>query len=212
MSFGYIGDISTKIKQQVKNQGILSVEEAFDLQREGFLGGSFELIETQTITSDTAQVDFTNIKGSKYDVHMLHAKNIKNATDDQQFAFRLSVGGTFDTDNDYQRSIFTLSADAGTDDSRDSNINNIFFTLNQGNATNEKGNGYAYFYNLHNSSKYSFVNIHTTTINVNGVYKMNYGGGVYDQVASVDGIRVFMSNGSNIASGVFSLYGYKELL
>mgnify|MGYP003132228371 CR=1 FL=1 len=211
MSFGYIGDISTKVKQKVTNDGILSTQESFELERNGFLGGSLELIASTTVTSDTAQVDFTNIKGSKYDVHVLQALNIKNASDDQQFAFRLSVGGTFDTDNDYQRSIFTLSADGGTDDSRDSNINNMFFTLNQGNASNEKGNGYAYFYNLHNSTKYSFVNIHTTTINVNGVYKMNYGGGVYDQVASVDGIRVFMSNGSNIASGVFNLYGVKDI-
>ena len=138
MSFGYIGDTSTSVKQKVKNKGILTTQESFDLERQGFLGGSLELIETQTISSDTAQVDFTNIKGALYDVHLLQAENIKNATDDQQFAFRLSVGGTFDTDNDYQRSIFTISADGGTDDSRDSNINNIFFTLNQGNATNEK--------------------------------------------------------------------------
>ena len=56
----------------------------------------------------------------------------------------------------------------------------------------------------------SFVTLQTTTINVNGKYKMNYGGGVYDQTASVDGIRIFMSNASNIASGVFSLYGVKH--
>ena len=33
MSFGYIGDISTKIKQQVKNQGILSVTELLELEK-----------------------------------------------------------------------------------------------------------------------------------------------------------------------------------
>lgn len=210
MSFGYLGDTSTKIKQQVKNQGVISISEAYELEKVGQLSGSLELIESQTISSDTAQVDFTNIKGAKYDVHLLQASNIKNATDDQQFAIRMSVGGTFDTDNDYQRAIFTLSADGGSDESRDNNINNIFFTLNQGNATNEKGNGYAYFYNLHDSSLMSLVNIHTTTINVNGESKMNFGGGIYDQTASVDGIRIFMSNGSNIASGVFTLYGVKK--
>ena len=131
-------------------------------------GGALEIIEKQTITSNTAAVDFDSIKGSEYDVHFLQAHNIKNATDDQQFAIRMSVGGTFDTDNDYQRAIFTISADGGTDDSRDTNINQIFFTLNQGNATNEKGHGYAYFYNLHDSSKQSFVTMQTTTINVNG--------------------------------------------
>ena len=204
----YIGTQPNDVK---KNTGIYTPSEILQLTKEGSWGGSLELIESQTISSDTAQVDFTNIKGAKYDVHVLQASNIKNASDNQQFAIRMSVGGTFDTDNDYQRAIFTISADGGTDESRDSNINNIFFTLNQGNATNEKGNGYAYFYNLHNSSKMSFVTLQTTTINVNGHYKMNFGGGVYDQTASVDGIRIFMSNGSNIESGVFKLFGIKEL-
>lgn len=208
MPYGYLGQTPN---QQVKNSGVFSVGDAKALTDVGQLGGSLELIQSQTISSNTAQVDFTNIKGAKYDVHLLQASNIKNATDDQQFAIRMSVGGTFDTDNDYQRAIFTLSADGGSDESRDSNINNIFFTLNQGNATNEKGNGYAYFYNLHNSLTKSFVTLQTTTINVNGWYKQNYGAGVYDQTASVDGIRICMSNGSNIASGVFNLYGVKQI-
>jgi len=208
MPYGYLGQ--NQPNQTVNNSGVFSITDVAELQSQGKLGGSLELIESQTISSDTAQVDFTNIKGAKYDVHMLQASNIKNATDNQQFAIRMSVGGTFDTDNDYQRAIFTMSGDGGTDESKDTNINNIFFTLNQGNATNEKGNGYAYFYNLHNSSKMSFVTLQTTTINVNGQYKMNFGGGVYDQTASVDGIRIFMSNGSNIASGVFNLYGVKQ--
>ena len=208
MPYGYLGQTPN---QQLKNSGVFSVGDAKALTDVGQLGGSLELIQSQTISSNTAQVDFTNIKGAKYDVHLLQASNIKNATDDQQFAIRMSVGGTFDTDNDYQRAIFTLSADSGSDESRDSNINNIFFTLNQGNATNEKGNGYAYFYNLHNSLTKSFVTLQTTTINVNGWYKQNYGAGVYDQTASVDGIRICMSNGSNIASGVFNLYGVKQI-
>ena len=204
----YLGTQPNDVK---KNTGLYTPSEILQLTKEGSWGGSLELIESQTISSNTAQVDFTNIKGAKYDVHILQASNIKNATDNQQFAIRMSVGGTFDTDNDYQRAIFTIATNGGTDESRDTNINNIFFTLNQGNATNEKGNGYAYFYNLHNSSKMSFVTLQTTTINVNGQYKMNFGGGVYDQTASVDGIRIFMSNGSNIASGVFNLYGVKQI-
>ena len=38
MSFGYIGDTPTKVNQKVKNTGILSISEAFDLERQGFLG------------------------------------------------------------------------------------------------------------------------------------------------------------------------------
>jgi len=208
MPFGYIGQNQTK--QQVKNSGVLSSFDISLLEKKGHASGSLELIETQTISSNTAAVDFTNIKGSQYDVHFLEAINIKNATDNQQFSIRMSVGGTFDTDNDYKRAIFTLSHDGGTDDSRDTNINQIFFTLNQGNVGEERGHGYAYFYNLHNSATVSLVNIFTTGVNVNGKVKTNYGGGTYDQTASVDGIRICMSNGSNIASGVFKLYGIKQ--
>ena len=209
MPFGYIGQNQTK--QKVKNSGVLSSFEISHLEKQGHASGTLELIETQTISSNVAAVDFTNIKGSQYDVHFLETINIKNATDDQQFAFRLSVGGTFDTDNDYQRAIYSLDAAGNGGESRDNNIGNIFYTLNQGNATNEKGNGHAYFYNLHNSSKMSYITFQSTQINNNGYYKMNLGGGVYDQTASVDGIRIFMSNSSNIASGVFKLYGIKQL-
>ena len=68
MSFGYIGDTSTSVKQQVKNKGILTTQESFDLERQGFLGGSLELIEEQTVSSVT-DVDFTSIQQNRYDVH-----------------------------------------------------------------------------------------------------------------------------------------------
>ena len=49
MSFGYLGDTSTKIKQQVKNQGVISVSEAYELEKAGHLGGSLELIASNTV-------------------------------------------------------------------------------------------------------------------------------------------------------------------
>ena len=33
MSFGYIGDTSTSVKQQVKNKGILTTQDSFDLEQ-----------------------------------------------------------------------------------------------------------------------------------------------------------------------------------
>ena len=67
MSFGYIGDTSTSVKQQVKNKGILTTQESFDLERQGFLGGTLELIQSQTFSS-TQTIDFSSIQGAKYDV------------------------------------------------------------------------------------------------------------------------------------------------
>ena len=69
MSYGYVGDTSTSIKQQVKNAGVLSVSDVLDLEGKGQLGGSLELIEEQTISSATSSINFTNL--GNYDVHFL---------------------------------------------------------------------------------------------------------------------------------------------
>ena len=66
MSFGYLGDTSTKIKQQVKNQGVISISEAYELEKAGHLGGSLELIAEQT-TSGSQNYNFTSIKENKYE-------------------------------------------------------------------------------------------------------------------------------------------------
>ena len=45
MPYGYVGDISDKIKQSKKNNGVLTVNEIADLQTDGSWGGSLELID-----------------------------------------------------------------------------------------------------------------------------------------------------------------------
>ena len=60
MSFGYLGDTSTKIKQQKKNEGILTVNDVRELESLGQLGGSLEKLKTVSASSAT-NVDFTDI-------------------------------------------------------------------------------------------------------------------------------------------------------
>ena len=60
MSFGYLGDTSTKIKQQKKNDGILTVNDVRELESLGQLGGSLEKLKTVSASSAT-NVDFTDI-------------------------------------------------------------------------------------------------------------------------------------------------------
>ena len=67
MPFGYIGQNQTK--QKVKNSGVLSSFEVSHLEKLGQAGGSLELIETQTISSAVASLNFTSIKGGRYDTH-----------------------------------------------------------------------------------------------------------------------------------------------
>ena len=64
MPYGYLG---VKPNQKVKNAGILDVTDAAILNKDGHLGGSWELIQTQSHSSNVTAVDFTSIEESKYD-------------------------------------------------------------------------------------------------------------------------------------------------
>ena len=64
MSYGYIGDTSSSIKQQVKNAGVLSMSDVLDLESKGHLGGSLELIETQTFSRDSDWYSFEKISSN----------------------------------------------------------------------------------------------------------------------------------------------------
>ena len=210
MPYGYVGDISTKIKQSKKNNGVLTVNEIAALETDGSWGGSLEHIETQTITSDTSQVDFDDIKESKYAVHRLDIINAVSDTDNKDFSLRVSVGGTFDTDADYHRALYSLTANGNEEESYVTTASQMDITRNSGSATNEKTNARIYIYNAGNSAKYTFNTNQSTYINNDGYFKSTIGGGMYDQTGIVDGFRIFMDGSGDIASGVFKLYGMKQ--
>ena len=210
MSFGYLGDTSTKIKQQVKNQGIISISEAYELEKANHLGGSLELIESQTISSDVAQVDFTDIKANIYDVHRLDIVNATSDTDDKDFALRVSVSSSFITASDYHRGLLSLDNAGNAEDNRATAAAQMDISRRSGNATNEKTNARVYIYNAANASLITHITCHVTSQRENGNMQMVYGGGAYDQAAAVDGLRIFMDGSGDIATGVFNLYGIKQ--
>jgi len=204
----YLGTQPNNVKQ---NTGLYTPSEILQLTKDGSWGGSLELIQEQTISGDVAQVDFTSIKEDKYNVHKLEIINARSDEDDKDFSLRVSVGGSFDVGSNYHRALMSVDANGGTEESRATTSSQMDITLHTGNATNEKANSYIYIYNAGNSAKYTFNTNLSTTINVNGVYKMVYGGGVYDQTGIVDGFRIFMDGSGNIESGVFKLYGIKQI-
>ena len=69
MSFGYLGDTSTKIKQHRKNEGILTPQDVIDLEPKNHLGQSLELIESKNLTGTTpSSIAFESIKESEYKI------------------------------------------------------------------------------------------------------------------------------------------------
>jgi len=207
MSYGYLGDTSTSIKQQVKNAGVLSVSDVLDLEGKGQLGGSLELIEEQTFSSVT-DVDFLTIYENVYDVHLLQIEKIFHSVATNT-GIRLYEGGVLESAGVYQnacqscQSSGTFAEVKGTTNTR---LN--FGVTNNGAVSNDNESGYGYFYNLGNSSKYSFYTF-MSVVQDNGVQKNHFGGGVLPQTSTVNGIRLNMS--SSGSSGTAKLYGVKQL-
>ena len=184
----------------------------------GLLGndiGKLELIETKVVTTDTAEIKFSNIKESTYNVHLLISNGIKPDTNDHiPNQLRFYESDVLESASVYMYALKFMRAD-GTflDTVKNASIDYINIGIEAGTGTGQSCNGYAYLYNWGDSSKYSFVTFHTTAIdNGNGNLKSTFGSGVLPQTSTVDGISLKSAGASvsEIASGTFSLYGIKD--
>ena len=207
MSFGYLGDTSTKIKQQVKNQGVISISEAYELEKAGQLGGSLELIQEQTV-SGVSVIDFTSIQETKYDVHVLQTKDMVH-TSTAQTRLQLFEGGVLESASVYEYAFQQGQSDGTFSDAlRDTSESFIYVTYsNNGTNTGDIESSYIYLYNLGNSSKYSKITMHSI-FQDDGVIKFQYGHGVLPQASAVDGIRLDFQSAST--NGTAKLYGIKQ--
>ena len=210
MSYGYIGDTSTSIKQQVKNAGVLSMSDVLDLEGKGHLGGSLELIEEQTV-SGVATVDFTSIKENVYNVHLLQLSNYQHTDTSSGFAgIRFYESGVLETGSVYQIA-YQRGDSSGAFGILQSTTNAqlVQFRNFGGADSNHSGNGYSYFYNLGNSSKYSFQTTHSSYLDNSSNAEFTMGGGVLPQASTVNGIRIFAGAGN--LSATIKLYGVKQI-
>ncbi len=203
MSFGYIGDTSTSVKQKVKNKGILTTQESFDLERQGFLGGSLELIQSQTISSGNT-LNFTSIKQTEYDVHILQAKNCVSSSANTSISVRLSNdgGSSYEAGTSYEIALQYISTNGGNGEVNSTGTSYMEFLSD---TANENRSGYMYLYDLGNSSKFSFSTFHQMMTGT-----MTYGGSVYDTAETINAIQVLTTN-SNAWTGTIELFGIKQI-
>jgi len=208
MPYGYLGQ--NQPNQTVSNSGVFSITDVAELQSQGKLGGSLELIEEQTFTSTVSAVDFTSIKENVYDVHFLQIENSGNVTDNRRLTCRLYESGVLETASVYQSAFQRGRTDGTFTEYRSTGLGYMYINQNGGNATNEKSCGYVYFYNLGNSSKYSFLTQQSIVTQNDSVQNITFGGSVLPQASTVDGIRIKPSSG-NYSSYTAKLYGVKQI-
>ena len=204
MSFGYLGDTSTKIKQVKKNDGILTPSDVVDLQSKGHLGGSLELIESQTHSTNVTAVDFTSIKESAYSVHFLTFENVVFDTANVP-ALRFRESGTWEDSAGYYTMENWLST-AGESEVRETDHSFIFL----GNDTLGETNGSVYIYGAGNSATYTFTTHNHIDWDASRFVR-TYGGASLAQTSLVNGIRFCGSGGANLTAFTINLYGLKEV-
>ena len=204
MPYGYTGQ--NLINQTVKNSGVFSISDVADLEKQGKFGGSLELIEHQTYSSAVANIDFTSIQESVYDVHLLIGKYSFGTAD--LVGFRFFESGVLETASVYQVARQFNRADGTSGEARSTAVADIFV----GESTTQPQDIYLYIYNAGNSNKYTFTTQHLTTVNNSSVYFTSFGGGVLPQASTVDGIRAFgRVSGNNFDDFDVKLYGVKQL-
>jgi len=207
MPYGYLG---TTPNQQLKNSGVFSVEEALSLQKVGELGGSLEFIEEQTISSNTAIVQFTSIKENIYDVHLLTYTNIHIATSGTTYiGYQLAESGTLETADVYDYAYQWNSV--GATDGEVNSTGDNHMNLGIASSHTMTFGGYTYFYNLGNSSKYSSTTGQTMVAETAGTCFSSFYGAVLPQASAVQQIRLMNDNTDNFTAGTLKLFGVKQI-
>ena len=180
--------------------------------RFGLLGGvadlgKLELIETQTVSSGTT-ADFLDL--GSYNVHFLTYNNLQSSsTTELQIRVSNDSGSTFESTN-YQYALQYMNAGGTFSEARSTSYTSLRLGNRVGN--NRAGNGYAYLYNLSDSSKYSFSTSQSasqdTDAGANG--RFQFGSSVYTVAETIDAIRCFIAAGAFNETGTISLYGIAE--
>ena len=210
--FGYIPE--SPEQSFGNNKGIFTPKDIYDLTRADKYTnyGQLELIETQTVSGTPTTIDFTSIQETEYNVHFMTYNNMQGqSTTAQDMSARLSNDGgvTFESAN-YQHANQNFSTLGVFTENKSTNFSRLMIAPDLDNETNASVNGYIYFYNLGDSSKYSFVT------DWNFLFQSAVGGrgrggsAVYPFAEQMNGIRLFTSAGGGFSEGVVSLYGIKE--
>jgi len=203
----YLGTQPNDVK---KNTGLYTPSEILELTKDGSWGGSLELINTISFSSVTSTIDFTNIKESVYDVHLIQLTAILNGSGGS-FYVRTSQdnGSSFDdTIGDYEFSSQRNWSDGSNFEGRSNGGSAMEIFGNSGNG-GQPTNRYIYIYNAGNSSKYTSIT--SQSINWDAKLKSSFGGGVRDNAHIVNAIRLFTNVGGGFQSTTAKIYGVKQI-
>ena len=164
------------------------------------IGGGLEFIAS-TDVSNAATASFTGFDSSKYDSYLFTCANIVPATDDADFAIRMSI----DNGSNYLSASDSYFAGSPTD--ADASYIPLMYS-GMGNVSTEGASLNVKVHGPHlNTCTYAFAD---------GVYSLSSGNLAYNpqggktKIARVVDAVQFLFHTGNIASGTITMYGFKD--
>ena len=206
MPYGYLGQ--NQPNQTVSNSGVFSISDVASLEKQGKFGGSLELIEEQTASSDSAII-FSVIQENKYDVHLLQLHNSSVSVNSEYPKIRFYENGVEESASVYQFAYDYRESTGSGGESISTASDNLRIAYSTSNPATYVANSYSYLYNLGNSSKYSFQTVQIAQMGTGAYFREVFGGGVLPQASLVNGIKVYVASGTFSAN--LKLYGVKQI-
>jgi len=170
--------------------------------------GSMILLQTQTVSSAVAQVDFTSNLGT-YDTVRIVWSGVSPATDDNAFRLRVSTdGGSSYLTSTYKGSGYYVYF-GGTNADYGNESGYHILGGNYGNASTESTSGFVELNNLASTSLHKTIQSFATGVHDTGSGLGSWFASTVAQTSAVDGLRFYFGSG-NITAGKFSLYGIER--
>ena len=201
----YLGTQPNNVK---KNIGLYTPSEILQLTKDGNWGGSFELIESKT-PSGVAQVDFTSIKESIYDIHYIQMISMETTStghpqnSKMQLRFSNDGGSSFEAGaSDYAWGHQYVAYNGSNSESKDSA--DTSFEISPRCNNGEPVSLYMYIYNAGNSNLVTNISLQTTISR--DQKEFFFGGGTYNDKETINAFRFY--NAYDM-TGTLNLYGVK---
>jgi hypothetical protein len=172
----------------------------------GSSSGALMLLEQHT-ASTSASLDFTSCLSSTYDEYVIEFVNVKPATNNVDFWFRVSTdGGSTFVSSGYTAHGMVAGGGVGVEDSGSSSA--IWLTYQSAaHVSNTMGiNGNIRLFDPLSGSLFKYITGHAYYLTAEPARAHYLSGGSYPQTTAVNAIRLMFSSG-NITSGTVRVYG-----
>ena len=170
-------------------------------------GGSYNLLSTTTITSNTSNVDITSNIDSTYKNYMIKLTDIHPSTDANLRMRVFHSGSIVDGSNTYLYAHTRFRSDGNSNtDAGGGNYNPLSIDDVGGGAAHECFNGELILFNPSGTTHYKVIQEAATNIDELSATNHVTASCTVVSTNAIDGVRFYLASGS-IASGVIKLYG-----